>query len=82
MAPNMKLLLQITYNTRWGERLVVVSPGNRRLPMEYCGEGRWRGCIARYLPGREYSYEVVRDAGTAGMDQTVGYSVWKTTAGR
>lgn len=61
MAPNMKLLLQITYNTRWGERLVVVSPGNRRLPMEYCGEGRWRGCIARYLPGREYSYEVVRD---------------------
>ena len=61
MAPNMKLLLQITYNTRWGERLVVVSPGNRRLPMEYCGEGKWRGCIARYLPGREYSYEVVRD---------------------
>lgn len=58
----MKLIFDIEYRTRWGERLVLLF-GRRRIALQYTEGGVWHGTVERHTDHTPvtYRYAVERD---------------------
>ncbi|MCI7140230.1 4-alpha-glucanotransferase [Alistipes sp.] len=58
----MKLIFEIEYRTRWGERLVLLL-GKRKILLEYVDNGLWRGAFVHRggADALEYRYAVECD---------------------